>query len=368
MSTCVICFEPIKIDEQFIYQRPCYIKCKNKSCTAIVCIDCMNLYVDYSMKDNQIPKCPNATCGRYYLFSDISNNIDISRLYAKCCFNQLLGKHGDTARKTFEVRNNIETLRKIRHDFINDRFPKAIAYTAAMIMPHKLRKLDKQVIEHINKLTMNTNRICMNLTCNGSLNKDLICLSCGTSFCLECEKRKGDNHLCNPIDIESVRAIKDLIHCPKCHLPIIKSEGCNNMTCANCGEKFLYNTGETGGDGGHVTQIEGPKNKLLLSVVYMQLLKELSLLDTILKIEALEPKNIDEKILINILINYYKNNQAQSPELELEIARAFEKYMVKLYINNRYHQALGEIESRLLNRTITHKYLQEILMILANPI
>ncbi|CAH6419876.1 Hypothetical protein HVR_LOCUS955 [uncultured virus] len=296
--------------------------------------------------------------------SDIHRFPDLRGPYSRCCFNEMLGKHEDTARKTVEIKNNIETLRRLRQTFINERFPAAIAYTASVIMPHKLRRLNKQVTEKIREETMNTHRTCMNLTCNGSLNEHLVCLSCDTTFCIDCEKRRDVNHVCNPADVESVRAIREMIHCPKCHLPIIRSEGCRNMTCANCGQHFLYDTGEAGGYGGHVTQIEAPKDRAFLSVMHHQVLAELGLITLISEIEVLEPKTTDDKVLTNVLINYYKNNQVTTPQLELELANAFEKHIVRIQTNKRYHQALSEIEGRIINRTLTREFLLQILVIL----
>lgn len=381
MTECIVCFEPIIQNNGQIIpavaglltQKPLinglanHVKCKNRSCTAVMCLDCMQSYINICMGDNQIPKCPSTTCGRYYLMSDVQRFHDLREPYAKCCLNELLGKHGDTARKTVEIRNNIETLRRLRQTFIAERFPRAIAYTASVIMPHKLRRLDKQVTERIQAQTLNTNRTCMNLTCNGSLNEFMVCLSCDTAFCIDCEKRRNANHVCDPADVESVKAIKEMIHCPNCHLPIIRSEGCNNMTCSSCGQHFLYNTGEAGGAGGHVTKTEIPKTKMLLSTTHQQVLIELGLMGLIAEIEALEPKTTDDKVLTNILINYYKNNQVSTPQLEIELAVSFERHIIRIYTNKRYHQALNEIESRIIARTVSAAYLLQILAILRQP-
>lgn len=369
MSECMICFDSIGQHNTTnnILQKQ-YIKCKNKSCVTIICIDCMRQYIDYSRVDNQIPKCPNATCGRYYLLSDLTRFPDLKLSYAKCCFNELIGKYGDGARKNAEIQNNIETLKRLRQTFINERFPEAVAYTAVVIMPHKLRKLDKQIIEKIQDQTIKTNRICMNLICNGSLNENLICLSCDTAFCTNCEKRKDNNHVCNQSDIETIQAIKNIIKCPNCHIPIIRSDGCNNMTCASCGQYFLYNTGEAGGAGGDVTQIQTPKTKELLSVIYEQILTKLNLMTYILEIETLEPKLTNTKTFTNILVNYYKNDKHITLELELQLANAFENYLSQIHTNKRYHQAISEIELKITNKTITHEYLYQIRNILCQPI
>lgn len=356
---CSICFDRIEHNN--------YITCKNKSCVSVVCPDCMESYINFSITNNHIPKCSNNRCGMYYLISDINRFPHLLEPYAKSCFNELLGQYGDEARKIFEINNNIETLKRVRETFISERFPIAISYTASVIMPHKLRRLDKQITDKIKQETLNTNRICMNLTCSGSLNENFVCLSCGTTFCMECETRKDASHVCNLPDIESVRAIRGMIHCPNCHLPIIKSQGCNNMTCASCGQLFLYNTGEAGGGGSHVSKIESPKSKYLLSNVYNDYLISVGLLPLILRIEELQPSNTDSKILSNILINYYKNNNSCT-QLELELSHAFENYITKVYTNKRYHQALGEIESHIASRTISSEYLLQMLNILLQKI
>lgn len=360
---CIICFDPIDIGASLNH-----IKCRNKSCTAIMCIECMRNYINISINEKKIPKCPNITCGRYYFLSDVNNFADLRIPYAKCCFNEILGIHGDIARKTVEIKNNVETLRNLRYRFINERFPPAISYTASVIMPHKLKHLDKQVLQKIQENTMKTYRTCMNLTCTGSLNENFTCLSCDTSFCVECEKRKHPGHVCNANDIESIRSIRDMIHCPKCHFPIIKSEGCDNMTCANCNQVFLYSTGEIGGHGSHVTKIATQKTKILHSVVYGQSLRDLGLFNLVVEIESLEPTSIDSSNLVNILIHYYKNNQVTTPQLELDLATAFQKYNTKLLINKRFHQALTEIETRILNNTINQEFLSQIFSILNQPI
>jgi len=136
------------------------------------------------------------------------------------------------------------------------------------------------------------------------------------------------------------------------------------MTCSNCGQYFLYDTGEVGGHCGHVTKIETPKDKIKLSIAHFPILNELGLVALMTEIESLEPKTTDAKTLTNILTNYYQNNQILTPQLEFELAIAFEKYIIKIHTNKRYHQAINEIESHIFARTISSDYLQQILAIL----
>lgn len=357
MQECSICFSPILET----------IKCRNRSCTSVSCPECVQSYLGYSLADNIIPKCPNPTCGHYYLYSDLIDYPELIEIYVKCVFQELLGQHGDKARKLVEIDNNLANIRKVREDFLRERFPKGIYYTATIIMPTKLKRLNKQLAERIKAQAIQSNRICMNLTCNGCLNENFSCMSCGTVFCKECETVKGPSHTCKPGDLESIKAIKEMIHCPNCHLPIIRSDGCNNMTCAHCKQNFLYDTGNAGGSGAHVTPIADQTTKTLFSVVYLQTLAELNLIDLMNQIEHLEPSVTNENTLTKLLTQYYKTNQC-TPKLEHDLGRAFESYIIHQYTNKRYHQAMHEIEKRIIDRTVTPEYLLSILQILNQPL
>jgi len=359
MSECVICFDTIEGGS---------VTCKNNSCTARMCRACLDEYIAICVRDKNIPKCPNRTCGWYYLLSDIQHFRELVQPYASCCFGELLTKHGDTARKTVEVQTTIANLRTARMQFIETQFPVAIAYTARVIMPEKLRRIDKQVKDMILEQSKQSHRVCMNLTCGGSLDENLQCMSCGTTFCLECEKVSTGTHVCSPDDVETIKLIKGMVHCPKCHLPIERSSGCDWMTCAHCGENFTYSTGISGGGGNRHNTAVNVQTQVLLTVVHRDILIELGLFDLVGAIESIAPSTTGDKVLTNIMTDYYKNNLETSPMYELEVARAFEHHIIRIYINKRYHQAISEIERNILARTLTHDKLNVLLDILRRPL
>lgn len=354
---CTICFELVTKET---------VKCKNKSCKTILCVDCTTEYFKVNLTDNKIPLCPNQKCNEYYLFSDIKHIEELQQIYAKCCFNQLVVKHGDKAKKNVEIVNNIENLRRVRGVFIEEKFPLAIGYTATMIMPQKLRKLDKQLSDKMKNQTLNAKRTCMNLICSGFLDEDFVCLSCGAEFCDKCEKIKGKKHKCKNEDVESVSSIKEMIHCPECHLPIIKSQGCNNMTCANCGSNFKYDTGESGGSGAHgVSKIDAPKKKRSL----LQLYPDNKYSCYFSQIEALEPKTTSDKTFTNILEAFYKNsNESNSSSLKIKLAMVFETHIILLYTNKRFHEAINNLEREINNNTLNKKYIKQLITLLKSPI
>lgn len=364
MADCVICFEPVEGPS---------LRCKNRGCSEVMCSTCVEQYLNICLTDNVIPKCPNRTCGWYYLLSDfrgldgLGRRDHLEQSYARCCFNELLQAHGDTARKSVEVQNRITQLKTQRLRFVTEQFPAAVAEIARLVMPEKLRRIDKQVEDRLLEQSRESRRVCMNLTCGGSLNQDFRCLSCATTFCRACEKIQGPHHECDPNDVATIQALTAMVHCPQCHLAIERSSGCDHMTCARCGQNFLYSSGEAGGSGSNNASVETSKVSLV-SVMHRDALVQLGLLDLMGAIEAIAPALTNEKSLTTVLMEYYRNEGASSSNFEHDLARTFERHILRLHLNQRYHRALHQIEHRIINRTVTAEYLQEILSILKQPL
>ena len=66
-----------------------------------------------------------------------------------------------------------------------------------------------------------------------TLNQPALCPYCGKHFCFFCKKWHFDNDKC--VD-------NDHKHCPRCHTPVFKIEGCNHITCI-CGAHWCYKCG-----------------------------------------------------------------------------------------------------------------------------
>lgn len=344
---CVVCFTPSRE----------YLKCSNPLCQTPICYDCLNTYLDISLRENAIPPCTN--CRQVYLISDIKNP-ECQQKYEQCCLAELITHKGDDARKTWEISTKILAIRNERRIFIEERFPPAIAFTARVCMPDKLRKVDKQLTDKMEAQTRKSTRICMNLMCNGSLDENLTCLTCQTTFCQLCEKRMNANHVCNPDDIESVKMIKETIKCPNCLLPIFRSSGCNNMTCSNCGENFLYSTGEKGGSGSSNAHTE-VREKIMLSVEYLKMLTDNNLLSDMVIFEQLEPPSPSDEKIKNLLTHYYKNNNTMSAKEMRTLSHLYEQHTRDKYNYQAYMRTLVELEELCQKEELTSEFLTSIL-------
>lgn len=81
--------------------------------------------------------------------------------------------------------------------------------------------------------------------CRGFLDEKWQCGICGQQSCDKCGSVIGENHICNPNDVASVREIrKHTKACPNCNIPIHRISGCNQMWCVKCHTAFDYITGK----------------------------------------------------------------------------------------------------------------------------
>jgi hypothetical protein len=79
-------------------------------------------------------------------------------------------------------------------------------------------------------------------TTSGTGLSDYVCPNCLLSLCTSCQAQHGDHTCAEYKDIASgsVEALKEfkkqnnIKDCPKCSTSMMKSEGCNHMTCAGC--------------------------------------------------------------------------------------------------------------------------------------
>jgi hypothetical protein len=97
-------------------------------------------------------------------------------------------------------------------------------------------------------------RQCPMEDCRGFLSTGWKCGICKTRVCSHChepklefkegESKEGENHICNPDNIETAKLLKnDSKPCPKCACMIFKISGCDQMFCTQCHTAFSWVSG-----------------------------------------------------------------------------------------------------------------------------
>jgi hypothetical protein len=256
-------------------------------------------------------------------------------LYKKVLSDAFTHSQGAEVRDKMHMSKLIEDLRKQRKQFIKE-FPKAIELVINIALTKKLNNIGKQNKLYLKNLVTSSQRMCMNSHCNGRMkqeNNHFECLKCATRFCVECERIQKENHVCKKEDIESLELISTIPKCPKCKIPIEKSEGCNGMTCASCQTSFDYASGELSSHGSH-NVIVGPQ-KTKFKFDFKQSYPE-EIGKRLFIIENNEPKEPSVLMLNNAVQKLFeKNENGDNEVIEDNLLKSFEKYLkTKLnYIN-----------------------------------
>jgi len=358
MEECCICYDEI------VY----YFECENKKCNIKICNECMESYIDFALKEEELPICPNSKCKYNFLLKNMKKIEKLENKYIECCTIFLYNKYINESKKEVEILNKIDKFRKTREKFLTEKFPLAITFTAKLIMKDKLCKINKQIKEKYKKEIVESKKICYNLICDGYLNSEYECTKCDTAFCNLCEKIKEVGHECNKEDIESLEYIKTLVHCPNCNITIIKQSGCNHMTCASCRFKFNYNEGTKSESGSTNILIEKPKEKYILSELYKEELENKNLLNIMLEIEKCEP--IVEKTNTKHIIKIFVKNNVDLENITFENKKELCKIYEKMYIKEKYIKyylnIVNDINNKITNKNINKEYMNKILTCIKN--
>lgn len=87
---------------------------------------------------------------------------------------------------------------------------------------------------------------CPNSSCSGFIESySDMCKACLSTVCKECHSIKKFAHRCDPVEVESVKAIiASTKNCPICHTIIYKIDGCDHMFCPKCNTPFNWSDGK----------------------------------------------------------------------------------------------------------------------------
>lgn len=330
---CIICLSKIN---ELSYN------CINNKCNEVCCEECMVLLIEYSKDEFILPQCPATNCNQILVLSNIPKKS--VQIYEQSCFNFFIKEQGENVNKRLQNKLVLEKIREERLQFINQTFPDAIALIAKITFKSKIRKLEKIKEKELQEKSKSQRR-CMNTLCDGYLDEELICLTCDSVFCKQCEKRYEKNHSCKQSDLDSVNLINDMIRCPTCHCPVFKNIGCDSITCSVCSTNFDYKSGEQSGHGSLNTKIVINLNqKQKLSIIYTK--RSQIILEMLLNIESNEPKIINKDILLQPIKAYYQQ-KLNVKDASVKLAKQLERYYKSKLKIKEYQSFMVELEELL---------------------
>jgi hypothetical protein len=253
----------------------------------------------------------------------------------------------------------LERVREQRKAFIHREFPIAIALTIEYGLSSKLNRITRDNIEKVNSLLKTTNRKCSDLICTGNLDENMVCSMCEGRFCRECEKRIGENHECKQEDRESVLFVQGLVKCPKCLFPVIKSYGCDNMTCAVCSTNFDYNTGKVCVPGNHDPVVVKPIESSKLSQRYVGSYSG-EIIFLLKLIESCEPKDYTDKTLCGMMKRMTIEKGGNTDD-DHSVSKEYEKYKKTQIAHKNYYKIMTQINDRHIAKSLDGPFLKGIL-------
>lgn len=237
-----------------------------------------------------MPTCPGTYCRAHILATAIRDlDPETRHAYNEVLVSFLHMETRDSVSAALSQKALVERMRAEKHAFLQSTFKPAVNLVIRVALASQLKTVQRRNSE-VKRLV--GGRKCINALCPGLLDDRFTCAVCVTSFCARCEKEiaAAAVHECKPDDIASVEFVASLVRCPnqKCGAPVIKSIGCNYMTCSVCRTNFDYVTGELSMHGNHTTD-----DKLVLrqpkTLVEMYAEDHPDLVQSLARIDAARP-------------------------------------------------------------------------------
>ena len=345
---CSICIDQITENKE--------IKC---NCGTVVCTNCYESYINHcETQINTLPKCPNIKCSNEHEWDEIKYlNTPLLDKYAELVFNYI-SKNEDFTKIYNDQKLLKELKEKIQNEkniYVKNKYDPCIAEIIKICYSQKIKKLNKENKDFIKKAIDDKNIKCFNLICKGKLgilNEYLICNLCDTKFCNECQKKYNENHECLKEDIESVNFVKSLVKCPKCKYAVIKSIGCDNITCSLCHTNFSYISGEKTTAGNHVKR---EKINIMSHNLFTELNDKTYSTSYIEKISLKKPSIIDIKTIITI----YNKIIEEKQKSKILLLKSYLKYKKFIHQNKIYSILCNELIELHNDKKLTNEILEK---------
>lgn len=359
VTDCAVCLFPIE-------KKQHKITCSNNTCNCVMCHECLESMIDYCKTDNTLPNCPNIKCRRDYLYTDLTHlSRELVIKYSKQCYEYLKLNKTDEISIQKNKQHMLDKIRKDRHAFITQTFPKSIIFIIEIALKNKRDKITKNNKNHVEESLKKSFVKCFNFLCtNGILTYDKhkgTCNICVTTFCELCEKKITENvkHVCNQSDLDTINYTNTLVKCPKCLIPCIRSYGCNNITCAVCKTNFDYITGKKTNHGNHDdVSVKLNKTSYKPSVYYIKVYP-MEIIYLFREIEDFEPENEPFGKILNML-NTMDCKIVNDRQL-LSLASYFSKNQLHIFKKQLYTKYLLIIQENHEKNTITPELLKSII-------
>lgn len=359
---CVICYDIVEKK---------YVKCSDVSCNVVVCTACFDELMDFCLKESQMVTCPNRGCLTHYMAGSIPA-LSLE-LYEDVCTNYLINF---TKPQVDEINKYDAIVQKMRNEktkFVKETFSPAIFEILNIAYKKEMKKVKKNNSQLLDKML--TGRRCVGFMCRGMMEINEVdnvydCSLCKSRFCKECERQKKElrEHKCNQEDLDSVKAISDLVKCPTCRFPVIKSVGCNSITCSICRTNFDYITGGKSQAGNHTHDAPiAMRNHNTLYEIYADDYKEKrGILDLLVEIDSLLPKLMDIKILVKYISiasgEFDDENGGLDRKTKKILTRKYVRYLRGCMQMKIYRKELMKIKSAHETKTLTEDVLSNVLV------
>jgi hypothetical protein len=296
--------------------------------------------------------------------------------YQKLCLDYIKNDNFDDIISKNNQKTIIQKIRNERHQFIKKSYPPAINYVIDVALKSKLYRIDKKNQEHIKHTINKSNKKCPNILCySGILDVNYICLACTNKFCKKCEAQitdQGYSHTCKKEDLDSINTIDKLVKCPKCKLPVTKSQGCDNITCSICKTNFDFITGKITSAGNHSDDTLTLKNHDLQPSIILAKDKKYNeeFLNLLRKIENKKPKDDSFKIVLSWLKRYifleekmngkeFEYNDPDYEEILNKISKRYENYKLSLNKKQAYFKYIALIQKFHAKNELTYEILEK---------
>jgi hypothetical protein len=347
---CLVCFCPIEPNEVSI-------TCASPECTAHVCGDCAERYMEFAKTEKSMPTCPVQACRADFLYSEVKAKLPQSatRTFEETCMAYLDIHLEKQIQDLDRTKNLVSDFRNKRDEFIQ-QFPAGIGLLVKTAFPMKMRKIESDNLKREKKLLNSlAHKRCCNPLCDGTLNSDFECFKCGMKFCMQCERDlKPDSHTphqCRQEDIDSLNFIKDCVECPTCKVPVLRSYGCNFITCARCKTNFDYNTGRRTLAGNHDdTSITWNISTKLMDTIGRRYDRTSPIHALLLQIQMAEPA-------------YYQLSAKRFTQIKEDpktIATQYEKHVRSKYHSRHYAKLLKLVQEKHDEGTLDEQFLTQI--------